>query len=56
MLLPADVGVVEETQALQNPGCATLLRHAIEQKIPNLSRTPLKTRRPQLWHLSNIVK
>jgi hypothetical protein len=47
-LPPADVGVLAVTHALQKPGYTTLLRHTIEQKMPILSRTPRKTRRPQL--------
>jgi hypothetical protein len=48
-LSPADIGAVAVIHALQNPGCETLLRHTIEQKMPNLSRTPRpKMRRWQL--------
>jgi hypothetical protein len=51
---PLDSSVVVLTQALQKPGCTAKLRHSIEQKIPNGSLTPLRTREPQFAHSSNI--
>ena len=41
-------------QASQNPGCATLLRHILEQKIPDSSRARPNTNPPQFWHLATI--
>ena len=50
MLSSADADVVAAIQTLQNPGCAKLSRHTVEQKIAGLSRRRKpKTRRPQFW-------